>query len=95
MNDVDVSINKSTSLVTIFDDDDWHSVINWHRLVSALRSRKRNDRFAIAKEVPQNGLIDNVRSIVGKTQESGLLILPKALYNVIQCDLRVRIANCR
>ena len=80
MNDADVSVNKSTSLVTIFGDNDSHSEINWHRLISALRSRKNNDRFAIAKEVPQNGLIDNVRSIVGKSHESGLLALPKAPY---------------
>ena len=69
MNDADVSVNKSTSLVTIFADDDSHSEINWHRLISALRSRKGNDRFAIAKEVAQNGLIDNVRSIVGKVRK--------------------------
>ena len=94
MNDADVSVNKSTSLVTIFGDDDSHSEINWRRLVSASRSRKGNDSFAIAKQVAQNGLIDNVRSIVGKSQESGLLTLPKASYNVIRCDLRVRIANC-
>ena len=93
MNSADVFIYKSSSFVTIFGDDDSHSKINWHQLVSALRSRKGNQRLAIAKEVVQNGLIDNVGSIVGKSQESGLLTLPKASYNVIWCDLCVRIAD--
>ena len=34
MNDAAVSVKKSTSLVTIFSDDDSHSEINWHRLMT-------------------------------------------------------------
>ena len=36
MNDAEVSVKKSTSLVTIFGDDDSHSEINWHRLMTVV-----------------------------------------------------------
>ena len=36
MNDAEVSVKKSTSLVTIFSDDDSHSEINWHQLMTVV-----------------------------------------------------------
>ena len=36
MNDAEVSVKKSISLVTIFSDDDSHSEINWHRLMTVV-----------------------------------------------------------
>ena len=36
MNDAEVSVKQSTSLVTIFGDDDSHSEINWHRLMTVV-----------------------------------------------------------
>ena len=36
MNDAEVFVKKSTSLVTILSDDDSHSEINWHRLMTVV-----------------------------------------------------------